>query len=155
MDIKQVNEWIPIVTATLGAVGGWIAIVTFRRNLRLKHAEWIEKLHSKFYESQTYKRIRRILDYRCAPDYENLQHAIDGSKSEDDLVECFVDYLNFFEYIAILWKLGQLSQPEILMLFEYYLRLAKDHEFVLKFIREESFENLELLLSKIPPRTEK
>ncbi len=66
-----------------------------------------------------------------------------------------MDYLNFFEYIASLSRLGQLSQPEILMLFEYYLRLASDREFVRKFIREQGFENLELLLSKIPARNQK
>ena len=99
---------------------------------------------------QTYKRVRRVLDYQSAPDYDNLCNAIGGAHVEDELCECFVDYLNFFEYIASLWKLGQLSQPEILMLFEYYLRLLKDRDFVWKFIREQGFENLEMLLNGLP-----
>jgi hypothetical protein len=70
MDITQLKDWIAVVTGCFAVVGGWIALVTYRGNLRLKRAEWMEKLHSKFYESPNYKRIRRILDYRCEPDYE-------------------------------------------------------------------------------------
>jgi gamma-glutamylcyclotransferase (GGCT)/AIG2-like uncharacterized protein YtfP len=149
MDITQLKDWIAVVTGCFAMVGGWIALVTYRGNLRLKRAEWLEKLHSKFYESPNYKRIRRILDYRCEPDYENLQQAIRGTKEDDDLSECFVDYLNFFEYIASLWKLRQLSQVEILMLFDYYMRQLNNHDFVWWFLHEQGFENLVLLMGKI------
>jgi hypothetical protein len=32
----------------------------------------------------------------------------------------FTDYLNFFEFVAVLWKSGQLKPDEIEDLFRYY-----------------------------------
>lgn len=52
------------------------------------------------------------------------------------------DYLNFFEFVAGLKAMKQLSLHEIKMLFEYYIRLLKRHDFVVKFIENQSFENL-------------
>lgn len=62
------------------------------------------------------------------------------------LVEDFVDYLNFFEFVASLRRLGQLKTTEISMLFDYYLRLLCRHEFVRDYIRRHGFEGLDTLL---------
>jgi hypothetical protein len=67
----------------------------------------------------------------------------------DELAEAFVDYLNFFEFVASLWKMRQLSKREIGMIFEYYLLNLKEHEFAMNFIRQNSFENLEALVGQI------
>jgi thiol:disulfide interchange protein len=32
-------------------IGAWIAVVTFRRNVKIKRAEWLSSLHSKFFEA--------------------------------------------------------------------------------------------------------
>ena len=60
-----------------------------------------------------------------------------------------MDYLNFFEFVASLWKLGQLRKGEVEMMFEYYLRdLAKKPE-VMRFIEKEGFERLQELIAEI------
>src|SRR5207247_10403339 len=48
--------------------------------------------------------------------------------------EPFVLYLNFFEFVASLWKLEQLSLREIKMLFQYYIELFDGED--LQFVRE-------------------
>jgi hypothetical protein len=55
-------------------------------------------------------------------------------------------------FVASLWKLKQLSQREILMVFEYYLRLIHDHQFIFHFVREQGFESLTELLEQLPKR---
>jgi len=131
-----------------GFVGGIIALVTFWRNANLKRAEWLYQLHAKFYESPAYKRIRHTLDYQPNPEFEDLRVAVTKG-GHDELAEAFVDYLNFFEFVASLWKMRQLNQREIAMIFEYYLLNLKEHEFVMEFIRRNGFENLETLVARV------
>ncbi len=131
-----------------GLVGGIIALLTFWRNAKLKRAEWLYQLHAKFYETGAYKRIRHTLDYQPAPEFNNLRVAVTKG-GHDELAEAFVDYLNFFEFVASLWKIGQLSLREIAMIFDYYLRNLKQHQFVMDFIRQNGFENLDALVAQI------
>lgn len=131
-----------------GLVGGIIALVTFWRNAKLKRAEWLYQLHAKFYESPAYKRIRHMLDYQPDPGFADLRLAVTQG-GHDELAEAFVDYLNFFEFVVSLWKLDQLKQREIKMIFEYYLLNLKDHKFVMDFIQQNGFENLEALIARV------
>lgn len=104
-------------------------------------------MHAKFFESENYKKIRRILDYQTEPEFSRLrQAALDGTY--DELVEELVDYLNFFEFVASLERLGQLKQREISVLFQYYLSLLRKHDFVRDYIRTQGFEDLQRLLDK-------
>src|SRR5882724_804001 len=84
-----------------------IALFTYRKNAKTKRAEWLSTLHARFFESSNYKRIRGIVDYEL-PELATLRECV-TSGGYDELVELFVDYLNFFEFIASLWKLGQLD----------------------------------------------
>jgi hypothetical protein len=155
MEFKQIIEWTPLIGLLLAAVGGGIALVTYRGNVLLKRAEWLDKLYTKFFESANYKRMRRFLDYRPAPDYANLQQALSRDGVDDELCESLVDYLNFFEYVSSLWKIGQLREDEIRMLFEYYVRDLRKHEFVWQFICGEGFEHLEELVTRLPQHQKK
>jgi len=142
-------EWIDLVLKSSTVVGGVIALATFWRSAKLKRAEWLYNLHVKFYEASNYKAIRRILDYEPPAELTRLRETIERG-ANDDLAEALVDYLNFFEFVASLWKLKQLSEREIMMLFEYYLRRIRDHQFVLTFVQQEGFESLGELLKKLP-----
>ena len=138
-----------VIGGLTAVAGGLTALVTFRRSARLKRAEWLYNLHVKFYEAANYKPIRRILDYEPSAELTRLRETIEKG-ANDDLAEALVDYLNFFEFVASLLKLKQLSEREILMLFEYYLRRIRDHPFVVAFVQQEGFESLAELLNKLP-----
>ena len=144
------DDTLRTVLQVVGIVAPVIALVTYRRNVRTRRAEWLSALHAKFFESGTYKRIRHILDYE-PPELVTLRECIAGGGS-DELVESFVDYLNFFEFIASLKKLGQLSLTEIAMLFEYYLNSLASKEFVVDFVRNNGFENLAELFDELKQR---
>jgi hypothetical protein len=83
-----------------------------------------------------------------------LEKALAGG-GKDDLVEELVDYLNFFEFVASLWKLNQLELDEISMLFEYYVLRLRDHGFLIAFIRENGFENLSDLIERLASNRKK
>ena len=146
--------WLRLVLDISALVAGSIAVVTFMKNARLKRAEWLYSLHTKFFESGSYKRMRYIVDYEPKPEFGNLRDAL-TSGGDEKLAEEFVDYLNFFEFIASLWMLRQLNINEILMVFEYYVLRLRDHDFIMRFIETQGFENLEKLIVKLDNRKRK
>ena len=147
------KDWIEVGKIALTVLGAAVALWQYRISTQLKKAEWIESLHTKFFESATYKRVRRILDYESSPDFANLKSGLAGEDeagAHDELCESFVDYLNFFEFIASLGELGQLSNREISKLFDYYLRLLQRHGFIVQYIRDNGFESLGKILEVWP-----
>jgi hypothetical protein len=124
--------------------GLWAAF-RYHEKVKLQRAEWLEKLHLRFFGEPTYKRTRRILDYDSSDEFQRLRQHLQSSEYHSD-VEDFVDYLNFFEFIAHLWKMEQLDDVEVRALFDYYLRLLRQHDFVVRFIRDQGFEALYTML---------
>jgi hypothetical protein len=56
------------------------------------------------------------------------------------------DYLNFFEFVAGLAELKQITSEDLELLFEYPLRrIAKDEQIMAK-LGEQSYEHLDSLL---------
>ena len=95
-----------ILAEVLKALGGLIAVLsfpfallTYARSVRTRRAEWLASLHEKFFESDRYREIRRVLDYRPEPEYADLIKAI-TSQSHHALADELYRYLNFFEFLA-------------------------------------------------------
>ena len=114
-----------------------VATLTYHRNMRLKRAEWLRSLFEKFYETERYKAVRFRLDNPEALQKQGLEE------------EMLVDYLNFFEFIASLHKLGQIRKEEVLMLFRYYLKLIENQGDIRTYIAENGFGNLDGLLKDL------
>jgi hypothetical protein len=146
-------SWLDLVLRISTLIAGALAVWTFARTAKVRRAEWLSSLHTKFFESPNYKHIRGILDYEIEPEFSRLRELV-ASGAHDALVEEFADYLNFFEFVASLWQLGQLKPREVLMLFEYYLSLLYRHDFVRRYIQSQSFENLAKLFNDCLPKSE-
>jgi hypothetical protein len=144
---ESILRFLPQLVAVVAAL---LALVTYRRNAKTKRAEWLLTLHAKFFEAPNYKRIRSILDYE-QPELATLRERV-SSGDYDDLSELLVDYLNFFEFIASLWKLGQLEIEEVALLFEYYLNNLAAHRFIADYIATYGFDNLKDLLASLARR---
>src|SRR5437763_6463265 len=125
LSLLSPESFIRVVPQLIAVVPALLALATYRKNARTKRAEWLSTLHAKFFESENYKRIRSILDYE-QPELAILRKLV-SSGDYDELAELLVDYLNFFEFIASLWKLGQLDIEEVATLFEYYLTNLSAH----------------------------
>jgi len=76
------------------------------------------------------------------------------SHSNDSLEEKLVDYLNFFEFIASLWKLRQLPIEEIQMMFDYYIRRIGTHGFLMEYLQAQGFEGVLQLAREVYRRGE-
>lgn len=141
---NQVATAFAIISAT---AGGAVTIYIYYRNSKLRRAEWLYSLFEKFFDQSTYREIRQILDHECADDMKRLQDTL-TKDCEAPLEEKLVDYLNFFEFVASLWKLGQLPIKEIQMMFQYYLCRLADYPFLMEYIRKEGFEGLDALIAE-------
>ncbi|MEQ8936499.1 MAG: hypothetical protein RIE56_11990 [Amphiplicatus sp.] len=125
-----------------------IAAFTYRANLRQRRTEWLYRLFEKFYENPGYKPTRRLLDYQPAEEIAALRRDIDANVGSEG-VEALVDYLNFFELIAIQVKDGQISEREVVDIFDYYIRRLFAHDYIMKYIDEQGFENLARLVRSL------
>jgi len=115
------------IAEVLKALGGLVAVLgvplafwTYRRSVRTKRAEWLASLHEKFFETDRYTQIRRVLDYREEPHYAQLAIAVQAG-THHSLADELWRYLNFFEFLAGLHQLRQISETEIVRLFDYDL----------------------------------
>ena len=135
-------EWVQLLSYIVSGIGILIAGISYARNKKLQKVEWIESLFEKFYEKETYKEVRKWIDYKLLKD--ELSNDVNKNKEEK-----LADFLNFFEFIATLEKEKQLSLDEIKNLFAYYLYLIKSDEVCLQFISDYKFKNLSKLLAKI------
>lgn len=129
------------VASIFSSIGVIFAVFTFYKNNQLKKAEWLKSLFEKFYESNNYKEVRRWIDFNAIE--EELGNDIDGQKEEK-----FADFLNFFEFIAVLEKINQLDVKKIRYLFAYYLKLIDENNFCRKYIKENGYKNLNKFLEK-------
>lgn len=148
----QLREWLQLGVYSLGAVVGLVtaavALQTYRRDAKLRRAEWLYRLYQQFYENDRFDPIRRLLDYE--PEGEIDQLARDIEAEEGTVVhEAFVDYLNFFEFIAVQLKYGNLKRDEVFDMFEYYICRLNKHDFVLKYLRDYGYENLDNLVQDV------
>lgn len=133
--IIQITFW------AITALGVWLTWQTFNANRKIRRAEWLKSLYEKFYENDQYKTVRRWIDFDTLS--TELQH--DGSHEKE---EKLTDFLNFFEFIATLEKMKQLSVMEIQDLFSYYLTRIRSTEICMNYLQVYEFRNLEKLLYK-------
>lgn len=145
MNSSSLLEWLKALGGVVALIGLAVALVNYRRSVRTRRAEWLASLHEKFFESDRYKEVRRVLDYHSEPQYAELTGAI-AAGTHHVLADELYRYLNFFELLAGLRLLGQISDEEIIGLFDYDLRLIKQHEFVAASLRPQGFERLAALL---------
>jgi hypothetical protein len=134
-------ELIKALATVVGAGAGVVAIRVYYSNSRLQRAKWLAELYQKFYERADLKDVRTALD--CEMSELSAVSALLREEPGE-----FTDYLNFFEFVAVLGKLGQLHSQEIEYMFGYYLDCFEKCTDVRKYIADEKkgYEQLDKLL---------
>lgn len=145
--MKELLDILQAALLGVSIVGGIVAVVTYRRDVNRRRAEWLMSFYEKFYEEPQYKKVRFLLDYQ-PQEYEEVRHLVESGEA-DERADQLVDYLNFFEFVASLWKLGQISLGDVRMLFEYYLSNLRSHKWVREFVKTQGFESLDELLKRL------
>jgi hypothetical protein len=139
MDLGLLKDIATIVATTVGAIAAVSAILVYFTNSRLRRAEWLASLYEKFYERSDLKEIRETLDCEVG-DSPGIVKLISEESAE------FADYLNFFEFVAVLQKSRQLKKTEIEDLFRYYLDRLENCHLVRSYIANNGYEQLDRLL---------
>jgi hypothetical protein len=155
--IFSIKEWITIENLfyLVSVVGIVVTICTYRRNSQLERVKWLYSLAEKFYEQPQYKEMRRIIEYETKEIKtieEGIKKVEDGKETEEGekkLMDLLDDYLNFFEFIGVLRKKNQLSLEEIKMVFEHYIKRIAAYNFLVNYINNYGYENLNELLAKL------
>ena len=120
---KEISAIASAVTALSFIVASITALKSMWVNNRLRRTDLLNALFEKFFYQSKYAKIRKHIDYSSKHDdlMKRLEESlINHNKNEEDLEEKCVDFFNFFEFIAVLWKLKQLQIKEIKYMFEYY-----------------------------------
>lgn len=146
--LDQFREWAQTSVIVIGAV---MALMTYRRDAKLRRSEWLYRLYQQFYENDRFDPVRRILDYEPEEEIRQLSTDIDNMDGTDSH-EAFVDYLNFFEFIAVQLKNKNIRRDEVLDMFDYYIRRLGDHAFVVSYMRTYGYENLDHLVTSLAPK---
>ncbi|HEU5251189.1 MAG TPA: hypothetical protein VFW15_14465 [Thermoanaerobaculia bacterium] len=136
------------ISIALAAGGFLLAAWTFWKNTRIRRAEWLFQLYEAFSVRPELKPTRAALDYEGEPNRE-LFRCLDSDPENSKVLEPLVDYLNFFEFIAVLWRMGQLSVRETKLMFGYYLKGIGESKRLVQFCEKGGFRNLLSLLRKI------
>src|SRR6201996_9714962 len=147
----------------LGAVyAGYIGIGEYREKTHVEKTKWLSDLFKQLFVDQTFKKIRQQIDFNEMDDIRELltkemAWQVRGemptfSQQEKDLLDSFTDYLNFFEFVGLLQKLGRLTDADIESLFDYYIRrfveVDSDNK-IRRYLRHLNFENLNHLLNQV------
>jgi hypothetical protein len=147
-DVELLTKPLSEVIATLAVV---FAALQYRQSVRTKHAEWLLSLFKSFYETSKYQRIRLLADSPESPEFLQLESDIKELRTSPDL-QSLDRYLNFFEFVAVLWRSGQVTRGEVCDLFEYYLGNLKRSPSITRYIDHQGFERLHQLLATIKPK---
>lgn len=139
--LKEWKDAFEAAYYVLAIVAAIWAFKIYRSNSRLERARWLSTLYDKFYENDRLKEMRNLLD--CPDDESQVEIGI-ILKQEDPR---FTDYLNFFEYVTILYNSKQLSYQEVEDLFSYYLDCldcadCPEQVSVRGYIKEKGYERL-------------
>ena len=136
---------IEILAKIAAGVGVLMAALTYYNQVRIKRAEWLKSLFEKFFENPTYKDVRGWLDYNELT--EKLSVSDEREKRINE--EKFTDFLNFFEFIGVLYSRNQLTYTQVRDVFEYYLKkIALDAD-CRRWIDQYGFEKLKDLLARL------
>jgi hypothetical protein len=141
-----------LILAFAAVAAGSLAISDYRKRMVAEKSKWLLQLYEKLFENPQYKSVRRQLDFEDTDDIRALIK-LDADKGkfapdEQTRFDAFTDYLNFFELVAHLKVIGQLTSDDIQATFDYYLKLLtpQHNPQIRSYLKKEGFENLDRLL---------
>lgn len=139
------DNGIDITLKVLGGLGIIITVLNYRNQVRIKRAELLKSLYEKFFENSTYKEVRAWLDYGHLHGKLSVEDAAQREINE----EKFTDFLNFFEFIGVLYTSRQLTLTLVYEVFDYHLKKIKTDADCQDWINKYSFEKLKALLRRV------
>jgi gamma-glutamylcyclotransferase (GGCT)/AIG2-like uncharacterized protein YtfP len=127
----------------------------------VEKARWLSDLFNQLFVEKTFKAIRQKVDFDEMEDvkeliiselaWHHLNAPVKFAPEQKELLDAFTDYLNFFEFVGLLRKMGRLNDADIESLFDYYLRRIVEidtDQLIRRYLSALGFENLTHLLNR-------
>jgi hypothetical protein len=114
--LDEIVKYGQIIAYAAAAFSFVFSAFTYHNNNKVKRGEWLKSLFEKFYELDKFHEVRKEIEYDRVKTFLYKKEKINEEHEEK-----LVDYLNFFELIAILEKKGHIKKEEIKDMFGYYL----------------------------------
>ncbi len=147
-------NYLQVISTLIAVVTAFFGVLTFHRNVKVRRSEWLHVLYQKFYENERLKMVRSDLIY--FPDKFATMNLPDEEVAKQpeklQFAESADDFLNFFEFIGSLHKVGQIKTEEVTMLFRYYLNKIADNKHLSSYLQGAGYENLVALLTVVKNR---
>lgn len=157
MSISQIiREWVPAIGTFGGLIAAGLAYRNYHRQTQLERLKWLQQLYESFYCDERYKKVRQLIDFDDLSELLPLLQQGDNesrnlTSEQRDTMDRFTDYLNFFEWIAILEERRQLAFNDLDDMFNYYISrmvvVDKRHsEQITNYIRDNGYGKFHALL---------
>jgi gamma-glutamylcyclotransferase (GGCT)/AIG2-like uncharacterized protein YtfP len=143
--LDLIVKCVTVASLIAAGVSAFLAARSYGQSVRLKRAEWLRGLHQQFYESDRYREMRRILDYESDRELSRIQKNLEEGQ-QDAYVDQLFAYLNFFEFVAGLLTLKQVTFDDLMLLFEYHLHVIARNHTAFAQVVEGGYEKLAGLL---------
>ncbi len=135
------KDWVELISIFFGAaafVGAWYQ---YRQNSQQERLRWLFELYQKFYEGDSFNDMRIRVEWRDT--------AFISEDQNRELLLRLDDFLNFFEFVAILKRNKKLNQEEVKQMFDFPLRSIAENQDVMAYLRKYGYEELHALLKEM------
>ena len=135
------KDWLQAGTYLAAIVAACFSIWQYKRNSKRERTRWLFELYERFYGQASLRAMRVRLD---AGDTAFLREpGVSDTGAELD------DFLNFFEFIAFLWRRREIQIEEVRALFAYPLQTLAKNADVISYVREYDYGELDRLLKEL------
>ena len=122
---QNIAGWLQIILYVTGIISVAASAWRYWQNSRQRRMKWLYDLYQRFYDNK---------------DFQDISARIESGETnfiENDEVKSLVildQYLNFFEFVGILWHKKELEPDEIKDMFDYPLRMIVENPAVYSYI---------------------
>lgn len=110
-----------------GIVAALSSYFLYRRNSTRERMKWLFDLYKRFYNEEKFQDMSTKIE---AGDTKFIE------QDQKEPLQNLDQYLNFFEFVGILWKQKEIELDEIKDMFDYPLRQIAKSSSVLDYVRE-------------------
>jgi hypothetical protein len=135
------DQWLQGATYVIAILAALGSLWQYRRNSKRERTRWLFELYQRFYDQNNLKAMRVRID---GGDTKFITEGRDNFLLAD-----LDDFLNFFELIAYLQKRDDLLRKEVLVMFEYPLRMIAQDQAVFGYVSQYGYDELRGLLKEL------
>jgi hypothetical protein len=138
---ETIKDWMETAFYIIGIGAAFASFLQYRQNSVRERAKWLFELYQRFYEQSKLRNMRITLD-------EHDTQFVQAESDRESLAD-LDEFLNFFEFLAFLWKSGEIKEQEVHAMFDYPLATIGTDRRVMDYLVKYGYEKLAEMLEKM------